>query len=134
VLAWTTDDTMADSFGWLRHNLPHNTTCIFPLDRQDAFERAEVPQVVNWQAIPYDRLGQWKRRIDQLVGGADYFDGHGWHGDLSKIRAAYSSLTLEQINQIATRYRATCLVTDTAYPLQLLHTEGRTKVYAIRPR
>ncbi len=134
VHAWTTDDTMADSFGWVRRNLPRTTTCIFPLDRQDAFERAEVPQVVNWQAIPYDRLGEWKRRIDQLVGGADYFEGHAWHGDLTKIRAAYSSLTLEQINRVATRYGATCLVTDTSYPLQLLHTEGRTKVYAITPR
>jgi hypothetical protein len=88
---------------------------------------------VNWQAIPYDRLGEWKRRIDQLVGGADYFDGHGWHGDLKDIRAAFDSLSLVQIKRISARYGATCLVTNTAYPLQLLHTEGRAHVYAITP-
>lgn len=134
VQAWTTVDNIAESFGWVRRNLPKNTTCIFPLDRQDAFERAEVPQVVNWQAIPYDRLGQWKTRIDHLVGGPDHFDGPDWHGDLKDIRAAYDSLTLEQIERIAARYGATCIVTDTAYPLQLLHTEGRSHVYAITPR
>ena len=36
--------------------LPKTTTLHLPVDRQDAFERAERPQVANWQAIPYDRL------------------------------------------------------------------------------
>jgi Domain of unknown function (DUF6798) len=134
VQSWTTVDDISVAFGWVRRNLPESTTCIFPLDRQDAFERAAVPQVVNWQAIPYDRLGEWKRRIDQLVGGADYFDGSGWHGDLVDIRDAFDSLTLPQIDRIATRYSATCLVTQSHYPLQLLHTEGRVRVYAITPR
>lgn len=134
VQSWTKVDNMAGSFGWIRKNLPHSTTCIFPLDRQDAFGRAEVPQVVNWQAIPYDRLGEWKKRVDQLVGGASYFDGPVWRGGLNDIRAAFDSLTLEQINRIASRYGATCLVTDAHYPLQLLHTEGRARVYGITPR
>ena len=93
VQSWTTVDNMADAFGWVRKNLPHSTTCIFPLDRQDAFARAEVPQVVNWQAIPYDRLGEWKKRVDQLVGGASYFDGDVWRGGRD-IRTAFDSLTL----------------------------------------
>jgi hypothetical protein len=132
--AWTAHDDLAQSFGWVRTNLPTTTTCIFPLDRQDAFARAERPQVVNWQAIPYDRLGEWKRRINLLVGGAEYFDGPGWHGDLPEVRAAYNALTLEEIQRIASRYDATCLVSETSYPLQLLHTEGRAKTYAITPR
>ncbi len=134
VQAWTTSDNVSMTFDWVHRNLPPTTTCIFPVDRQDAFDRAAVPQVANWQAIPYDRLGEWKRRIDQLVGGASYFDGRGWHGGLEDMRHAFNSLTLEQVNRIAARYGATCLVTDTHYPLQLLHTEGRAKVYAITPR
>lgn len=134
VESWTTVDNMAGAFAWVDKNLPDSTTCIFPLDRQDAFDRAAVPQVANWQAIPYDRLSEWKRRIDQLVGGASYFHGPGWRGGVEDIRAAFNSLTLEQVDRIATRYGVTCLVTNAHYPLQLLHTEGRARVYGITPR
>jgi hypothetical protein len=132
LAAWTTVDHDARAFSWVRDNTP-NTTCIFPVDRQDSFERSERPQVANWQAIPYDRLPEWKRRIDALVGGAEYFDGPGWHGDLPDLRAAYNRLTIGQIDALATKYHATCLVSETAYPYQLVHRDGSVRVYALNP-
>ena len=91
--AWTRDDHIAKAFDWVRENTPKDTRCIFPVDRQDSFDRAERAQVANWQAIPYDRLPEWKRRMDELVGGAKYFEGSDWHGDLPDLRAAYNRLT-----------------------------------------
>ncbi len=73
--AWTTVDHMARAFDWVRENTPTDTRCIFPVDRQDAFDRSERPEIANWQAITYDRLGEWKRRIDGLVGGAAVLRG-----------------------------------------------------------
>jgi hypothetical protein len=132
-IAWTTVDHEANAFDWIRENTPTNTRCIIPVDRQDAFERTERPQVANWQAIPYDRLLEWKTRIDDLVGGPGYFEGPGWHGDLTELRAAYNRLTAEQVEQIADKYDAGCFVTQTQYPFQLLHRDGDVRVYALAP-
>ncbi|MGZ4799711.1 MAG: DUF6798 domain-containing protein [Acidimicrobiia bacterium] len=131
--AWTTVDHMARAFDWVRENTPTDTHCIFPVDRQDSFDRSERPQVANWQAIPYDRLAEWKSRIDDLVGGPGYFAGSDWHGDLPTLRAAYNRLTTEQIDHIAAKYHADCLVSETKYPYQVVHQDGPVRVYAIKP-
>jgi hypothetical protein len=133
IAAWTAVDHEARVFDWVRENTPKGVRCIFPVDRQDAFERAERPQVVNWQAIPYDRLPEWKSRIDDLVGGPQYFAGSGWHGDLPVLRAAYNRLTTAQIDRIAAKYHASCLVSETRYSYQLLHLDGPVRVYALKP-
>jgi hypothetical protein len=129
--AWTTTDHVANAFGWIREHTPTSTRCIVPVDRQDAFDRAERPIVANWQAIPYDRLPEWKRRIDALVGGESYFSGSGWHGDLHDLRAAYNRLSAAQVTAIARRYRADCFVTQSDYPFRLLHREGDVHIYRL---
>jgi hypothetical protein len=133
IAAWTTVDHDARAFDWVRDNTPKDTTCIFPVDRQDSFGRSERPQVANWEAITYDRLKAWRARIDDLVGGRAYFDGPGWHGDLPDLRAAYNSLTTAQIDRIAAKYGASCLVSETRYPYQVLHRDGPVRVYALKP-
>jgi hypothetical protein len=131
--AWTATDHVADAFDWVRRHTPTSTRCIVPVDRQDAFDRAERPIVANWQAIPYDRLPEWKRRIDALVGGESYFEGSGWHGDLDDLRAAYNRLSARQVTAIARRYGADCLVTQTDYPFPRLHREGDVSIYRLPP-
>ncbi len=131
--AWTTVDHEARAFDWIRENTPTDTRCIIPVDRQDAFDRSERPEVANWQAIPYDRLPEWKSRIDDLVGGSGYFDGPGWHGDLDDLRVAYNRLTREEVEQIADKYDASCFVSETVYPFQVLHRDGNVRVYALAP-
>jgi hypothetical protein len=128
---WTEADDMAAAFHWVRDNTPTTTTCIVPVTRQDAFVHGERPLVANWQAIPYDRLPEWKRRIDQLVGGSAYFEGHGWRGSLDDLRDRYEGLLLGQVRQIAQRYDATCFVSETHYSLPVLHREGDVRVYRV---
>src|SRR5262249_53933610 len=99
--SWTTTDEMASTFGWVRRHTPKPGAGHIPVDRRDGFGRPERPQVANWQAIPSARLAEWRRRIDQLVGGRQYFDGDGWHGNLPDLRRAYNSLTLHQVQEIA---------------------------------
>jgi hypothetical protein len=132
-VAWTTTDHVAEAFNWVRENTPKNVRCIVPVDRQDAFDRTERAQVANWQAIPYDRLSEWKHRINELVGGAQYFSGSNYHGDLPNLRAAYNKLTTAQIDAIAAKYHMDCLVSETRYPYQLLHQSGPVHVYALKP-
>jgi hypothetical protein len=129
--AWTRVDHVANAFDWVRQNTSKDTRCIFPIDRQDSFERAERPHVANWEAIPYDRLPEWQRRMNELVGGAEYFKGSNWHGDLPDLRAAYNRLTTAQIEAMATEYDVTCLVSETEYPFPVLHRDGDVRVYGL---
>lgn len=129
--SWTHVDEVAQAFAWVRDNVPDTATCIVPIERQDAFVRSERAQVANWQAIPYDRLPEWKRRIDQLVGGRDYFDGHGWHGSLDDLADRYDGLTTKQVQRIARRYSATCFVSRSRYSFPELHREGGVRVYTV---
>jgi hypothetical protein len=131
VQAWTRTDDVAEAFDWIRNNTRATTTCIIPITRQDAFARTERPQVANWQAIPYDRLPEWKHRVDQLVGGAAYFAGDEWRGSLDDLADRYDGLRLAQVERIANRYDATCFVSESRYPLPVLHREGDVRVYRV---
>ncbi|MGZ4676976.1 MAG: hypothetical protein ACXV8Y_10645 [Acidimicrobiia bacterium] len=127
VHAWIEDDPQADAFNWLSDHTPPSLRCVVPVDHQDEFFRGERPMVANWQAIRYDRLGEWKRRIDALVGGPAFFTGG--FVDLAQLRAAYDHLTREQITAVANRYHAGCIVATTRYDLPLLHEVGGVRIY-----
>lgn len=127
VRSWVDPSDEVDAFAWIRDNTPTTMRCVVPVDRQDAFMLAERPIVGNWQAVRYDALADWKRRVDALVGGADTFERES--EDLVALRAAYDELTVGQITAIAREYDASCIVATTRYPLPLLHRSGRVRIY-----
>jgi hypothetical protein len=131
VGAWVDHDDDADAFRWLAGHTAPSLRCVVPVDRQDAYERAERPIVANWQAIRYDDLDGWKRRVDALVGGPGFFGTEDRAADLPELRAAYDALTAEQIVAVARRYHAGCIVATTEYPLPLLHRAGGTRIYRV---
>ncbi len=137
--AWTKPDPVADAFTWIRDHTPRSTRCVVPIDRQDAFLRTERPIVVSWQAIRYDDVGEWQRRVLQLVGGERYFRDPDAPGriagrrgaDLESLRGAYDALSETAITRVAQRYRATCIVASTRYRLPVRHRSGDVRVYAV---
>jgi hypothetical protein len=102
-----------------------------PVDRQDAYQLGERPVVATWQAIRYDDLPGWKRRIDALVGGPGFFGAEDRAADLGELRAAYDALTVEQITALARRFHADCVVATTTYPLPVIHRVGGTIIYRV---
>jgi hypothetical protein len=131
VTAWVHHDDDADAFRWIAGHTPTSMRCVVPVDRQDVYERAERPVVATWQAIRYDDVAGWKRRVDALVGGADFFGSEDRAADLTAMRAAYDHLTAAQIAAVAQRYGATCIVSSTRYPFPVLHRTGATRIYRI---
>jgi len=131
LAAWTGRDDEGAAFEWIRENTTPSTRCIVSVDRQDAFSRTQRPLVANWQAIRYDDLAAWKRRVVDLVGSPATFDGPGWTGDLEHLRDAYAGLDATQVERIARRYDATCLVSTTHYPFPVRHREGDVRIYRI---
>jgi hypothetical protein len=131
--AWVDADDDAAAFRWISANTSPSTRCVVPVDRQDAFQLGERPIVANWQAIRYDDLPGWKRRIDALVGGGEFFGDESRAADLGELRAAYDALTVEQITAVARRFHADCIVASTAYPLPVVHRAGATAIYRVPP-
>jgi hypothetical protein len=129
--AWVGQDDDADAFEWIAGHTPTSMRCVVPVDRQDAYERARRPVVATWQAIRYDDLAGWKRRVDALVGGASVFGAEDRVADLTTLRDAYDSLTAREIVAVARRYHATCIVSSTAYPFPVLHRSGDTRIYRV---
>jgi hypothetical protein len=129
--AWVDRDDDADAFRWIAANTSKSLRCVVPVDRQDAYERAERPVVATWQAIRYDDVAGWKRRVDALVGGADFFGDESQAADLVALRDAYDHLDVFQVIALARRHHAGCLVTTADYPLRVLHRAGGTRIYRI---
>jgi Domain of unknown function (DUF6798) len=127
VLAWTRSDDTVAAFEWLRAHTPPTTRCVVPVDRQDAYMIGERPIVANFQAIRYDELAEWRRRVDALVGGPEVFAGHV--PTLGELGEAYAALDAAQMTEIARDYDADCIVTTAAYPFPVLHRAGDVRIY-----
>lgn len=132
LAAWTTPDPTAAAFRWVDGHVPRSGVCVTPVDRQDVFFWSGRPTVAVWQAIRYDALVSWKRRIDTLVGGPSYFSRPGWRGNLPDLAAAYRRLDVHQMRSIAARYHARCVVSVARYPFPVLHREDDVRVYRVR--
>ena len=139
IASWTHPDDEVSAFHWIRAHTPKTTSCVVPIDRQDAFMQSERPIVVNWQAIRYDDLNGWHRRVTELVGGDRYFSNpHApgriagrRGGDLEAMRGAYNALSQRAIVSQAHKYHATCIVATTGYQLPIWHRIGRVRVYRL---
>src|SRR4029079_12786894 len=94
-----------------------------------ALPHGEHPIVGNWRGIRYDDVGGWKRRVDALVGGPEFFGDTAV--DLPRLRAAYDALPADRILATARRYHASCIVATTAYPFPVLHRVGATRIYRV---
>jgi hypothetical protein len=132
--AWIDQDDDADAFRWIEGHTAPSLRCVVPVDRQDAYERAGRPVVATWQAIRYDDLRGWKRRVDALVGGAAFFGTEDRAADLTELRAAYDRLSAVEMLALARRYHAGCVVTRTRYPFPVLHRSGATRIYRVPTR
>ena len=124
-------DDDADAFRWIAGHTPH----VAALRRARSIGRtptsAPSARRGTWQAIRYDDVRGWKRRVDALVGGPGFFGADDHAADLGELRAAYDRLSAAQIVAVARQYHAGCIVASTRYPLPVLHRSGGTRIYRV---
>ena len=126
VEAWTTVDHMANAFDWVRENTPEDVLHL-PGRPPGLVRPRRAAAGRELAGDPLRPAAEWKRRIDELVGGADYFAGPGWHGDLPNLaRRVQPAHAPTQIDRIAAAYHASCLVSETPYPFQLCTRTARS--------
>jgi hypothetical protein len=129
--AWTRSDPEADAFRWLAEHTDRGTRCVVPPDRQDAFMLGERAIVGNWQAIRYDALTEWRRRV------AAQLDDPSLLADppvqLADLARSYRELGAERILAVARHYDADCVVSRARYPFPVRHRVGAVRIYRVPP-
>ena len=113
-IAWTTVDHMAEAFDWIRENTPTDTRCIFPVDRQDAFDRAERAAGRRTGRRSPTTACRSGRRASTISSAAPSTspDRAGTATSRTSATRTTGSRTA-QVDRIATKYDATCFVSET---------------------
>ncbi|MDQ6787059.1 MAG: hypothetical protein M3033_09655 [Acidobacteriota bacterium] len=126
---WTTSpDDAAKTFIWLHENTPNGTTVIAPPWRKDFWYLARRAEILHDGYPPFSALSDWRKRLEILTGESPPEKGRRENEEIS---AFYDSLTTEQINEIAARYQAQYLVSESEYPFSAVFTSGKYKVYRL---
>ncbi len=126
---WRGTDDLEGAFRWTADHTPADALLLAPPTRRNSFYFSRRPQVVNWWAIRYDRLGEWRRRLNELVGPLDT----GFRPpDVRVLESRFYALDSTEIARLAVRYRAAYLLSAGRYGFPAVHREGHVTVYRLR--
>jgi hypothetical protein len=120
---------------WVAHNTPEDAVVIAPPWRADAFYFLRRPLIANWHAFRYDKMSEWRKRIESMVGDlttVDSDDAQVGDMDLS-AREHYRHLTPADIARLQRLYtpHASWLVTTSTYPYPRPFSAGVFNVYRL---
>jgi len=91
------DDDLRKTFRWLAANTPKKAIVLLPPWRDDAWNLSQRAQIVNWWAIRYDKLGEWRQRLKSLIGN---IQPANMPTKQSQMSLFYNSLTPKKIRAI----------------------------------
>lgn len=116
---------LADCYAWIRDNLPAETEGIAPpgLDRE-FWIRAERGLVVCSEFQTYDRLPEWRRRVELL--GGEMVAGPERRPVLTRH---FEAISPSQMESIARDLAPDFLVARSGYPFPILYASGGWVVY-----
>jgi hypothetical protein len=117
---------------WVHDNTPATAVIICPPWRNDAFYLLDRPLIANWHAPRYDRMTEWRARLESLVGPLtggratpdDDMD------DLAK--ATYDHLSPAAIAAVRTHYGGDYLISPAKYGFDVAARSGEWTVYRLR--
>lgn len=127
--AWTRGkDDYRQSLDWIRENTPREAVFIMPPWRHENWYESGRGQVVSYVFISYDRLSEWRRRLESLVGEV----GPGTVEEkYAAMERRYESLTAEEMLDRSREYGAGYLLTKADYPFPVSAAKGPWKVYSL---
>jgi len=128
--AWRAgDDDLRRTFKWIAGHTANGTTAILPPWRRDASYVSRRAHIADWNAVPVDRLSEWRERIAAMV-GPNWVDRPEatWR---EKMEAGYNERTDEDIRSIVRRYGGDYLVSKARYPYDVLFDSGTYRVYSL---
>lgn len=122
-------DDIAVCLTWVRENTSADAVVMAAPWRKDLWYRSDRAQVVSGGFPTYFDLADWRNRDKALTG--ESLDNRPTE-DTDKRVDFYNSLPKETIDELATLYNATFIVTESTYPYELVFQSGKSKVYRLR--
>ncbi len=113
------------ALAWVAGETPADAQVLGPPDRRDLFVRTDRPQYVSWDAIPYDRVPEWRRRLESVMPTGffdDYPRDRSWADDFAR---------LPQEALLALSPGVDYVVTTADYDLDAVFVTGEWTVYEV---
>lgn len=127
--SWTKKDHAYEAFEWIAENTQNGDIVILPPWYNKSFYLAQRAQIAQWGQMRTDRVGEYRDRIESLIGEIRDMDAGGALSQYN--RHFYFTLTEEDIADIVMKFNAAYLVTKGDYEYPMLFESGTYKVYAV---
>lgn len=130
VRTWTAapNDLQKTSI-WLAANTPPDALVIQPPQNREFWYFSHRAAVASFAYPTYDRLQEWRERINDLTGNLQISKGEFAN---EEIEAAYNGLSEAQIEQLKNRYDAGYLVSRAEYSYPIIFETETYKIYQLR--
>lgn len=122
-------DNLTLAFTWVRKNTPKTSVIIMPPWEGRTFHLVQRPQIANWWANRYDKLSEWKQRLEAMVGK---IPAASTEEKLQLMDKRYNSRTPEQIRSIMKKYGGDYLVSKGFYPYPVVFRTPTYRVYHLK--
>lgn len=123
---WQAADTDAEiALAWVATGTPADGVVLGPPAREDLFYLTERSQYVSWEAIPYDRVPEWRRRLESVMPPGFVpaaTQGREWEEQ-------FAELQLERLLSLTPR--VDYVITTADYDLPVMFTKGAWTVYRV---
>lgn len=122
-------DDIGSALSWVAANTRQGSTILSPPWRPDAFYLSQRAQVVNWRAVRYDELHEWRVRMERLCGPLEQSDVNT--NMREKMQQHYYGLSQDDILAIGRDYHADYVMTLSDYNLPVVFASGACRVYLL---
>jgi hypothetical protein len=118
------DTDIESALQWTATGTPTDAVVLSPPDRDDLFYLSQRAQYVSWEAIPYDRVSEWRRRLESVM-PAGFFPVRR----AGEWLDSYVAMPLEQLQALdpAVDY----VITTATYDLPIAYSSGEWIVYQV---
>jgi hypothetical protein len=121
-------DPVGAAMDWIAQSTPSDAVVIVPPWRKDSFHRARRAQVVSWHGARIQNLGEWRRRMELLIGRFD----DGTAPTAAAVEARYTSLSETDVLAVAREFGARYFLGRQGLALATAHETGGYAVYDLR--
>lgn len=114
---------------WIAENTAPNALVIQPPHRRDFWYLSRRASVVSYIYPVYNRLGEWRARVNDLTGNLQIEKGETAN---EEIETAYNRLSFEEVERLKNKYAATHLVSRAVYSYPIIFETETYKVYRLQ--
>lgn len=125
------EEDLTEAFRWVAGNTPVDAVIILPPWRKDSFYLARRAQIANWWVLRFDRLSEWRERLEELAGDLSGLTDGTEKATMSQTVHHYDNLTETDIASLVGGYQAQYLVSSASYGYPILFQAGSYTVYSL---